>query len=82
MPLHVLEIFDDFNSEIEESKKNKRWLEFRLTRNYVTAEIRLCKRAYLEDMLKLTRKQPRRLWSELNRVVDRHPKYCAGYTNR
>ena len=33
---------------------------------------RRCKRAYLEDVIKLTRKQPRRLWSEPNRVMGRH----------
>ena len=68
----IMRVRNSLWKKARKTKDEQTWLEFRLARNYVTAEMRRCKRAYLEDVIKSTRKQPRRLWSELNRVMGRH----------
>ena len=66
------------------TKDKQTWLESRLAKNYVTAEMRRCKRGYLKGVIKSTRTQPRRLWSELNRVMGRHTQSTVQHiaTNR
>jgi len=45
------------------TKDENVWVEFRLVRNYVTAELRRSKRAYLEGVVWQYRRQPKKLWA-------------------
>jgi len=49
------------------TKDENVWVEFRMVRNYVTAELRRSKRAYFEGVVWQSRRQPKKLWTEMNK---------------
>ena len=55
----------------KQTKDKHVWIEFRRVRNFVTSEMRRCKREYLESAINQAKKHPRKLWLEVNKLLGR-----------
>ena len=51
------------------TKDEQAWIEYRMVRNYVTTVLRKSKREYLESVVQQSRKQPKKLWTEISKML-------------
>lgn len=70
----LFKIRDHLGKKARKTKDEEVWIEYRMVRNYVTAELRRSKRAYLEGIALQSRRQPKRIWNELNKLMGQNVK--------
>ena len=68
----LFRIRDHLGKKARKSKDEGVWIEYRSVRNYVTAELRRSKRTYLEGIAWRAKKQPKKLWNEMNKLLGRN----------
>ena len=67
----MMKIRNHLWKKAKKTKDEHVWIEFRRVRNFVTSEMRHCKREYLEGVIHQAKKHPRKLWLEVNRLLGR-----------
>ena len=68
----MMKIRNHLWKKAKKTKDEHIWIEFRRVRNFVTSEMRRCKREYLEGVIHQAKKHPQKLWLEVNRLLGRH----------
>ena len=51
------------------TKDEQAWIEYRMLRNYVTTQLRKSKQEYLKSIVRQSRKQPKKLWTEIGKML-------------